>query len=108
MVAGPQEIMTGPEFINLLDQSSSGNMMQEPEKRKNSLLHRGCLMAERVGFEPTVPERYTAFRVQLVMTTSISLLKRFLYSLTLLMISVKNGFSHFLNTMAGAMKRSGL
>ena len=30
-------------------------------------------LAETVGFEPTVPRRYTAFRVRLVITTSIRL-----------------------------------
>ena len=33
-------------------------------------------LAETVGFEPTVPRRYTAFRVRLVITTSIRLLIR--------------------------------
>ena len=54
----------------------------DPLKRITACLHVSKVMqpiksdaffTERVGFEPTCPKRTTAFRVRLVMTTSISL-----------------------------------
>ena len=63
-----------PDFLAYARALSGSNPNDSDNANGEWLCHSPFALAETVGFEPTVPRRYTAFRVRLVITTSIRLL----------------------------------